>query len=209
MTPQSILLAHFGNYIGGLGEVESNTRITFSFLMCMPSMNKVLPILYLSMALFGCNDDEVVPQEEVKIDPAFVPYVNLFLIEANLRGRNQNNFIGIAIDSLTVNLVLKLPLRYCGYGSSFVNPNVQILGSGPCWYSRSNRDKEILIFHELGHAILRRSHANLKLSNGDWKSIMFDGNQFGLYGPDEIEKRAYYLDELFDPVTIEPEWAKE
>jgi hypothetical protein len=33
--------------------------------------------------------------------------------------------------------------------------------------------KEILMFHELGHAILRRSHDQSVLPNGDYASIMY------------------------------------
>ncbi len=80
--------------------------------------------------------------------------------------------------------------------------------------------KEALIFHEIGHCILGRSHNNEPLPNGDPKSIMVIENQKlywpciydidGNGGPDcnNTFKRAYYVDELFDENVQIPDWAR-
>ncbi|MEI7504528.1 MAG: hypothetical protein WCJ61_14710 [Paludibacter sp.] len=67
--------------------------------------------------------------------------------------------------------------------------------------------KEDLIFHELGHGLLNRSHLNTTLENGDWKSMMCGGDKvnerswnINYHG----ERRAYYLNELFDESTPAP-----
>ena len=70
--------------------------------------------------------------------------------------------------------------------------------------------RENLIFHELGHGFLKRPHNNDVLENGDWKSIMCGGekvnnrswniNYRGL-------RREYYLDELFNESTPQPEFS--
>jgi hypothetical protein len=67
--------------------------------------------------------------------------------------------------------------------------------------------KEDLIFHELGHGLLKRDHLNSTLENGDWKSIMCGGtkvnnrswniNYRGI-------RRNYYIDELFNESTPAP-----
>ncbi len=63
------------------------------------------------------------------------------------------------------------------------------------------------MFHEIGHAILERPHNNVRLPNSDFKTMMFGGNQFGLYSEDTPERRVYYLDELFNSNTPAPSWA--
>ncbi len=67
--------------------------------------------------------------------------------------------------------------------------------------------KEAMIFHELGHGLLKRDHKNIHLPNGDLSSIM---SGYGL--PDftysNSFKRQYYLDELFHQNTPCPSWAK-
>lgn len=67
--------------------------------------------------------------------------------------------------------------------------------------------REIAIFHELGHAILKRQHTNETLPNGDFKSIMFP-TPYDLYTLYTPEKRKYYLDELFYPFAATPIWAE-
>jgi len=69
---------------------------------------------------------------------------------------------------------------------------------------------EDLIFHELGHGLLKRDHLNTILKNGDWKSIMCGGekvnnrswniNYRGI-------RRSYYIDELFNESTPVPSFA--
>jgi len=57
--------------------------------------------------------------------------------------------------------------------------------------------KEYLVFHELGHCILGRSHSNDILENGDCKSIMQSGTS-NCKGNYNDENREMLLDELFN-----------
>ena len=67
------------------------------------------------------------------------------------------------------------------------------------------------MFHELGHAVLGRFHANNKLANGLERSMMCgepnDCNQFALYNEYMPALREYYIDELFEPLLDPPAWA--
>lgn len=70
--------------------------------------------------------------------------------------------------------------------------------------------KEDLIFHELGHGLLGRGHLNTTLENGDWKSIMCGGDMINEREWNinyRGERRAYYLDELFEESTAAPDFA--
>jgi hypothetical protein len=149
------------------------------------------------MVIAACSSDD----PEFVIPDEFTVYVDRFVSEARDRG------ITINVDNLDIKFVGETdPPGFCGFG--LVDPpRVQIKQSDGCWNLRTDIEKEILVFHELGHAILRRGHINDKLPNGDFKSLMFDGNQFSLYNQYTPEKRKYYLDELFNPLTLEPSWS--
>ena len=70
--------------------------------------------------------------------------------------------------------------------------------------------KENLLFHELGHGILKRDHLNTTLENGDWKSIMCGGDKVD-NRPWNINyrglRRDYYVDELFNESTSVPQFS--
>lgn len=70
--------------------------------------------------------------------------------------------------------------------------------------------KENLLFHELGHGILKRDHLNTTLENDDWKSIMCGGDKVD-NRPWNINyrglRRDYYVDELFNESTSVPQFS--
>lgn len=92
---------------------------------------------------------------------------------------------------------------------------IQINQPEPCWTDEVTR--EAFIFHLLGHCALRRiDHETGSLPNGDPKSLMSGESiqhyacVFDLSGNNDCNnlfKRDYYLDELFDPGTPVPDWA--
>jgi hypothetical protein len=158
---------------------------------------KFLSLLFFFFLLFfSCQKESDSIQ---KIDPPFQEYIDRFAKEASSRGVNVN------LQSLVVTFSDTLQ-NYCGYG---VSNSVQISSRVNCWQNQTDANKEILMFHELGHAILHRSHDNSILSNGDYKTMMLDGNQFSLYSEDTPERRKYYLDELFNASTPPPSWASQ
>jgi hypothetical protein len=163
-------------------------------------MKKIALFFSLVVALSCSKDDDTKP--DVASD--FQPYLERFKSEASARNVNLN------YDKLKIEFVDQASLpNYCGWGD-FSPPHVRIVQSDGCWNTRSDADKEILIFHELGHSMLQRQHFNDTLPNGDYKSMMFDGRQFGIYIATTPERRQYYLDELFNPATTSiPTWATE
>jgi hypothetical protein len=143
----------------------------------------------------------------------FQPYVDSFETAASERGYNitVNNLI-IAYDSSVSN-------TYCAVSNTtsaennvqkiiYINPDIH------CW--QNSRQLETLLFHEMGHCILGRAHTTALLPNGDAKSIMYP-DDISLYAPcaypladscNQLYKRDYYLDELFNQATPVPDWAK-
>jgi hypothetical protein len=154
------------------------------------------------------TDDSIIDDSIDEREPVDTPsspstnyeqYINRFVTEAAARN--------IDIKAGSINFIVSDTLNfYCGWGDSR-NRLVQISSRPECWIERTDIEREILMFHEIGHARLGRLHDNTKLPNGDFKTLMFDGNQIRLYTEDTPEKRTYYLDELLDPNTPIPSWA--
>ncbi|MFI5131959.1 MAG: hypothetical protein ACHQFX_18280 [Chitinophagales bacterium] len=167
--------------------------------------NLLFVCIFLSL---GCqkNNDFVydVPQE-------FEPYVKRFITEAAARGHQ------ISIN----NLIIKYELSstpFCATSNVITSGNdvqkIISIQSLICW--QNDVQLETIIFHELGHCILGREHETSLMPKGDPKSIMYPDNAT-LYTPcvypigspcDLLYRRAYYIDELFNPATPVPDWGK-
>lgn len=156
--------------------------------------------------LSSCTPEEVDP---FSIPEEVMPFIESFEEEAAKRG------VSLVIDELIVEYGTDLESSSGGeaIGQCFV-PNTRnpipriILDTASFSWKQNEFTRELLIFHELGHCILDRlDHRDDKLSNGNFASLMLTSSN-SLYGPKlNTFKREYYIDELFDPTTPEPEWA--
>lgn len=166
---------------------------------CLNHMKK-LTFLFLVLAI-SCTEDEPVP-----IHPELQKYVDRFYEEAEKRGHILHN-------DLEVGFTNSLD-GYCGFGywdlPTSPRSRVEIQGSDNCWYDRPDIEKENLMFHELGHALLKKNHNSKRFEGGYSASIMCtqndvnNCNNFQTYYSEDT--REYYLDELFNSSTEEPEW---
>ena len=142
----------------------------------------------------------------------FEPIVKRFITEAKARGKN------ISIDNLIIKLDASVASIYCANSNVITSQNdvqkIILINPQMCW--QNDTQLEALIFHELGHCILGRQHDNSLMPKGDPKSIMYPDN-ITLYSPcvysignpcDLTYRRPYYIDELFNPGTAVPDWAK-
>lgn len=165
-------------------------------------MNRIFSLLVLVFVL-SCDSEEL---PGPMINDELQPYVDRFYDEAETRGFSlaQN------IDALIADDVVP-----CGQGHSpdfngmFDKPTIIIRES--CWENLNDVAREILVFHELGHALLNRIHIEGILPNGHTKSIMCAGVDFDCSDmPDYFscpDYRDYYIDELFDEEVGMPQWA--
>lgn len=165
----------------------------------------------MSLLFFTC-DESFEPVYEVPAD--LQPYVDRFIQEAALRG------YAYQIDNLIIRYNTDENVGICGRcNSNATQGEFQkiIYINSDCFYTHDSQI-EALIFHELGHCFLSRSHDTALLPNGDSKSIMVSNN-ISLYSPclypvdddnscNFTYKREYYLDELFDANTPVPNWAE-
>ena len=142
----------------------------------------------------------------------FEPFVQKFITEGKTRGQN------ITIDNLIIKYDSTLSLLYCATSNVTSSQNdiqrIILFNTHKCWQNAAQL--ECLIFHELGHCILGREHDSGLMPKGDAKTIMYP-DDIALYSPcvytvgsvcDFLYRRPYYVDELFNPSTPVPDWAK-
>lgn len=168
--------------------------------------------MLILMFFLGCSkEDDFKPVYNVPDN--LQVFVDSFVSEASSRG------FTFEINNLIVEYDESLSSPFCGQcNSSAPNDEVQkeikINPNIVCWFS--DQEQEAFFFHELGHCFLRRPHDDSLLPNGDPKSMMVTSN-LTVYAPciyavdneacNNIYKRDYYLDELFDENTPVPDWA--
>ncbi|MEM7369708.1 MAG: hypothetical protein AAF587_13980 [Bacteroidota bacterium] len=157
--------------------------------------SRFLIILFSStLMLMSCEKENV-----QVIDETFVPYVDRFFEEAQMRGldlKKEDFSFSMEFGSIAH------AAGICRYATNemTINPNH--------WNDRNEIGKEYLVFHELGHCILDRRHENVILDHGECKSIM-KGTEDGRRCLRSLVSdiwRSYYVDELFDPETLPPDW---
>lgn len=160
-------------------------------------------LLVFLIFLPACKDPN-----EYRVDPAFADYLLRFENEAGARGRT--------FDVTTNGLIIEFAtLKNSTAGLTHYENPIRIEIDRTYWNSISNTAgadlmKEDLIFHELGHGLLKRKHLNSTLENGDWKSIMCGGTKVN-NRPWNINykgiRRDYYIEELFNQSTPAPEFS--
>lgn len=130
-------------------------------------------------------------------------YVQRFIEEGNARGAD------IKINRLVVEYSPELAdepgnvAGRCARGyRSWRKPLIELTTD---FDQLSPEAQEQLIFHELGHCILDRSHQDRKLSNGHFGSNM--NTHYWTYIAGQDHKRDYYLDEMFNKDTKQPSWS--
>lgn len=138
---------------------------------------KNISIIILSIVLFSCN-----PIKEDFIDPELYPYIQKFRYEAEIRG------YGLPDKDLLVEFN-DVP----GYGRCKWKKNWAHIKIHPEKYkSISDSNKEYIVFHELGHGLLNRHHAQY----ADTITTMMTEDTYGMFKVYE-DNRELFLDELF------------
>ena len=132
-------------------------------------------------------------------------YIDKFEQESGIRGEV------LFIDDLVVEYGENLELDnvtaagLCHYETDDTGPRIELDTTSLNW-DINEHSREALVFHELGHCILDRPHINTRMKNGNYKSIMKASGE-PVFAGFNLFKRDYYIDELFDSNTPEPDWA--
>jgi len=166
----------------------------------MKQINTKLRIFFYSLIMvnfLSCNKDKI-----QFIDPEFDLFVDAFFLDANSRGlkmKKEDFDLTIQFKSL------ENSDGECHFHNNGININKDQ------WQNLDFENKKWLIYHELGHCILKRKiHKNGKSINGECLSIMRGKENgfscsFNLYSS---KWWKYYVDELFNEETAFPFWEK-
>lgn len=149
----------------------------------------ILLLILSSFALFSCakfGDTSVI------IDDDLIYYFESFEQEAALRNVSLDlNELGISgmlleIDDSTI------------IGQCSINNNGQktVIIEPSSWSQLTELQKEFLVFHELGHCALQRTHNDAFSNNGMCISMMTSGENNCIIRYTN-QNRNSYLDELF------------
>ena len=118
-------------------------------------------------------------------DPAIAPYFQRFENEAQIYGHSEKTSQVVAY----FNHKRGKAVAYCDTAS---RPTIVI--TEEYWTKADDIERELVVFHELGHCVLGRHHLNAQFSDGRPVSIM---NYKNVSEKQFLENKDYYLRELF------------
>lgn len=163
--------------------------------------------------LLSCHPETVTETVQYSVPASVEPYVQSFRTEAQRRNHP------VSTDRLVIDFGDTQGEDVCGRCvlEAGQPPRIILSMDAYCWQQASANEQEGLVFHELGHCLLNRQHRSDHFANRAYVSLMNPDNM-GVYatcrypiGDDDCDKRprrSYYLDELFNPATTAPDWAK-
>lgn len=172
-------------------------------------------LLLLLMTALSCQPPAAAPSApaQYRVPAELEPYVQRFRDEAVKRGKV------VATDNLIIEFGQPSLNDACGECvlEAGKTPRIVLTKNAICWQQVSPQERECLVFHELGHCLLKRSHVSTQFPNGAFVSLMNPDNR-AVYatcpypiGNDDCDKRPrrdYYVDELFNADTPVPAWGR-
>ncbi len=154
-------------------------------------MRKCNPLLWLAaLWLTACSDEDPYVMEDY-IHTDLIPYFESFAMEGKLRGI-EVDFTHSGITALFG----EFSGTIAGQCTSDETGFREIRIDAGYWRTASQTEKEYVVFHELGHCYLGRSHIDTRDERGRCTSLMNSGLGVcrNAYSP---STRDDYLDELF------------
>lgn len=148
-------------------------------------MSRWFLILIYGLVILSCR------KESELVDPPLQSFLETFQQEAATRGIK----VDYHADPVEARLQLhegNVRLGWCNYNSNA--PDIVVINT-LFWDILDDLEKEKLVFHELGHCILKRQHLDSVQDDGRCKSIMHSGQKCS--DNYSSETRSHYLDELF------------
>lgn len=144
---------------------------------------RLLPLLLLMTA---CTEEEI-----LVVHSELQPYFARFQEEGAMRNV-EIDFEALRIEGDIADL--ENVSGQCQHNT--VDPDKVVIDA-QYWQVLSDLEKEFVVFHELGHCALNRSHDESTLSNGNCATMMHSG-QSGCRKNYSSSTRASYIDELFE-----------
>ena len=160
--------------------------------MSLYSMN-ICQYIVLSTGVLlctACAKDRIISENYV--DEDLDPYFERFVQEAALRGVDLQE----ALDLISGYIEEIEDGSVSGQCRHLVDAPDKVVIDRDFWNVANDNRKEFLVFHELGHCMLGRSHLDTKDRNGMCVSIMHSSSD-ACVNAYSYSTRSAYLDELF------------
>lgn len=156
----------------------------------------IIGLAFLAVVFVSaCSKDpeQVVPAE-------LSEYVEAFFSEGERRG------LGYGLNDIELRLEFGELSGTIG-GQCSIGSNTVLIDRVK-WETYNEPMKKWLVFHELGHCVLRRRHANTMAPNGECYSFMKGAENGFECSLNLYSERwwTYYLDELFGAPAVLPDW---
>ena len=141
-------------------------------------------------------------KNENSIDPLFSEFLESFILEGRKYGidlQKKASSVRINFGELGKNKAGSCK-KYSGYSQVTIYKSI--------WEKMDSLQKQVLIFHELGHCLLGRKHRNDRLPRGECASLLVESqNQNSCFcNFYSQEWKEYYLRELFTRKVDLPQW---
>lgn len=165
----------------------------------MTHLNNIKSLLFILLGLsinllfIGCTKERNVNLtiEELHVDEALAPYFERFLAEGTIRG-HEIDLVGKRIEGYLEDIDDEDVVGQCAYSETSTR-KVRI--DLNYWNQATDLEREFVVFHELGHCYLERSHSDAQ-DNRTCISIMHSGTSRCRFNYTQ-GNRSVYLDELF------------
>lgn len=155
--------------------------------------NKI-SLLFIYLLIVGCTEEykENLINETLHVDATIAPYFERFIEEGEKRGFNID-LEAKKIEGFLIDIEENEVVGQCSYnslGTRKINIDINY------WNRATDLEKEFVVFHELGHCYLGRSHDDTQ-NNRSCNSIMHSGTSGCRFRYNSIT-RTTYLNELFE-----------
>ena len=154
---------------------------------------KIFSVLLLfSFVMFSaCSEDSSADDRFPNVDERLWPLFEEFEIAAANHGLDLN-LVALEITGEIENIAGGRIAGTCRSGENIAHITVDL----PFWTRSSPFEREMLIFHELGHCVLDRGHLEDEDNTGRCVSLMNSGTS-GCNIVYNANSRDFYLEELF------------
>lgn len=149
-----------------------------------------LTLAMIFFLLYSCQKESL---DTVFVDDQLQPYFDRFQREGNLREYGVD-FHLIKVEGYLSNTLASTISGQCQHDPS--HPD-RVLINQTFWNQADAMEREFLVFHELGHCYLQRSHLDTKDYQGVCLSMMHSGASVCRNNYNS-QTRSTYLDELFN-----------
>ncbi|MEM6316447.1 MAG: hypothetical protein AAF960_02195 [Bacteroidota bacterium] len=147
-------------------------------------------VLLLSCAKERTEDFQA---EDLFVSEELAPYFDRFISEGQARGLTVD-LVAKNIEGYLIDIEESDVVGQCTYGN---NTTRRVNIDRAYWNRSTDLEKEFVIFHELGHCYLERSHLDDSQQNRQCTSIMHSGTGTCRFRY-TTASRSGYLDELFE-----------